>query len=89
MKMTLGAVARPGTSRANKTGSWRTSQRPLFNHKTCTACNLCVLYCPEGCVAGTSKTDYAADMDFCKGCGICADICPVHDIEMVPEDQGK
>jgi Pyruvate/2-oxoacid:ferredoxin oxidoreductase delta subunit len=24
-------------------------------------------------------------MDFCKGCGICAEECPVKDIEMVLE----
>ncbi|MGB2990160.1 MAG: 4Fe-4S binding protein [Candidatus Zixiibacteriota bacterium] len=24
-------------------------------------------------------------MDFCKGCGICAEECPVDDIEMVLE----
>ena len=26
------------------------------------------------------------DYDFCKGCGVCADICPKKDIEMVPEE---
>ncbi|MDP6510065.1 MAG: 4Fe-4S binding protein [Dehalococcoidia bacterium] len=25
-------------------------------------------------------------MKFCKGCGICATVCPVNDIEMVPEE---
>jgi Pyruvate/2-oxoacid:ferredoxin oxidoreductase delta subunit len=28
---------------------------------------------------------YAIDLDFCKGCGICAAECPCGAIEMVPE----
>ncbi len=89
MKMTLGAVARPGTSRAHKTGSWRTSQRPLYLHTKCTACNLCALSCPEGCIKGTGKNTYCPDFDYCKGCGICASVCAVHDIVMVPEEKGE
>ncbi|MDP2662235.1 MAG: pyruvate synthase, partial [Dehalococcoidia bacterium] len=68
MKMTLGAVAKPGTSRASKTGSWRTSRRPLFLHVNCNACDLCALLCPEGCVTGSGKNKYCPDFDYCKGC---------------------
>jgi len=25
------------------------------------------------------------DLDYCKGCGMCAAECPVKDIDMVPE----
>lgn len=80
-----GLVASPGTSPANKTGSWRTQGKPSFIHKTCTACDLCALLCPEGCLFGEGRNTYYADYDYCKGCGICAKICPVKDIEMVPE----
>lgn len=86
MKMTVGAVALPGTSRENKTGSWRTTQRPNFLHIRCTDCNLCALSCPEGCIYGKGKNTYYADFDYCKGCGICPTVCPVDDIEMVPEE---
>ncbi|UCC61373.1 MAG: 4Fe-4S binding protein, partial [Dehalococcoidia bacterium] len=28
---------------------------------------------------------YQNDEDFCKGCGVCARICPAKDIEMILE----
>ena len=86
MKITLGTVTHPGGSRVNKTGAWRTSVKPRFLHKSCIACDVCALSCPEGCIFGTGQKTYYADEDFCKGCGICANVCPVHDIEMIPEE---
>lgn len=79
-------VARPGTSRANKTGSWRIELKPKFLQKNCIGCNLCALVCPEGCIHGEGKNTYACDYNFCKGCGDCAQICPKGDIIMVKED---
>ncbi|MBD3232419.1 MAG: pyruvate synthase [candidate division Zixibacteria bacterium] len=78
-----GYVAEPGSSKANKTGSWRT-EKPVFLHDTCTDCRICVLVCPDGIIFGADSI-YDADFDFCKGCGICAAECPVDDIEMAPE----
>ena len=85
MKITVGMVARPSTSWANKTGSWRVGTRPRFLQDKCNACDLCALSCPEGCVFGEARNDYHADLDFCKGCGICAKVCPVKDVVMEPE----
>lgn len=75
--------AQPGSSKAYKTGSWRTLM-PVFKHKDCTDCRICVTVCPDACVSGKDKI-YNANMDFCKGCGICAYECPVNDIDMVLE----
>jgi pyruvate ferredoxin oxidoreductase delta subunit len=44
------------------------------------------MICPEGCVQGKEKNAFTVDYNFCKGCGLCADICPKQDIEMVPEE---
>ena len=81
-KPTLIAVG-PGSSKVNKTGSWRTMM-PVFKHDTCNDCRICVLVCPDACIFGEDHK-YNADMDFCKGCGICAYECPVDDIDMVLE----
>jgi len=80
-------IAKPGTSQKNKTGSWRTKSKPKFLQKNCIACRLCVLICPEGCIAGTEKNTFHCDYDYCKGCGNCAVICPKQDIKMVSEEK--
>ncbi|MCX5706162.1 MAG: 4Fe-4S binding protein [Candidatus Omnitrophica bacterium] len=79
-------TCKPGSSRNNKTGPWRTESRPKFLKKNCIACNMCLLICPESCISGEGKNTYDFDPDYCKGCGNCARICPKQDIEMVKED---
>ena len=79
-------IVKPGTSRNNKTGSWRIEVRPKFLRKNCIGCKICLLNCPEACITGEEKNAYEVDFDFCKGCGICAVMCPKDDIEMVKEE---
>ena len=95
-KLSIGCVAPPGESLANKTGAWRT-QRPVFKHVACIGCRACELVCPEGCVFENPEAKHMVeklkremadrdfDLDYCKGCGMCAAECPVKDIDMVPE----
>lgn len=78
-------TSKPGSSRSNKTGSWRTEVRPHFLKTNCIACRMCVFICPEGIISGETKNTFDCDLDYCKGCGNCAAICPKKDIEMVPE----
>jgi 2-oxoacid:acceptor oxidoreductase delta subunit (pyruvate/2-ketoisovalerate family) len=78
-------IAKPGSSSANKTGSWRTGLRPKFLRKNCIACRMCVLICPEGCITGKEKNTFDCDYAYCKGCGDCVAVCPKQDIVMVPE----
>ncbi len=71
----------PGSFVENKTGSWKVF-RPEYDREECTMCNFCWFYCPEGCIY--RKDDHMDfDMDYCKGCGICANECPVEAIRMV------
>jgi len=79
-----GLVARPGSSVENETGAWRTKV-PKFLMQTCTGCDLCALFCPEGIVYRVDKKIYSFDDTYCKGCGICAAECPVADIVMIED----
>jgi Pyruvate/2-oxoacid:ferredoxin oxidoreductase delta subunit len=45
-----------------------------FNCGTCTACDNCVLFCPEAAVLVDPYRKI--DMDYCKGCGVCVVECP-------------
>lgn len=83
------AIAEPGTSRKNKTGSWRTF-KPAIDKAKCIKCATCELYCPDSCITVTlPKGKQAAefDFDYCKGCGICAKVCPVKCITMKQEEE--
>ena len=79
-----GINVKPGSSKENKTGSLR-NYYPKFDHAKCIACGTCETYCPEGIIFGDKEHKYDADLDYCKGCGICANICPVKCIEMLLE----
>ncbi len=53
----------------------------------CFSCDNCYGVCPDNAVLKLNDPDepYAFDLDYCKGCGICAAECPCGAIEMVPE----
>lgn len=55
------------------TGSWRSS-RPVIDPEKCNLCLLCWIFCPEG-VIRQSTEGLSVDLDYCKGCGICASEC--------------
>ena len=67
-----------------KNAGWR-SVRPIVDTEKCIGCLQCYLYCPDGTVAEHSDGKICFDYDFCKGCGICAKICPIKAITMSPE----
>ncbi|MEW6443117.1 MAG: FAD-dependent oxidoreductase [bacterium] len=54
----------------------------------CTACSDCLIFCPDmSVVCRECPSDgFQVDLDYCKGCGICANECPRHFITMVEED---
>jgi 2-oxoacid:acceptor oxidoreductase delta subunit (pyruvate/2-ketoisovalerate family) len=80
-----GAVV-PAEAAQPHTGSWRTGVKPAVELSRCVDCLLCWLHCPDSAVLLDGTTFAGFDYDFCKGCEICAAVCPVDAIAMVPED---
>jgi NADPH-dependent glutamate synthase beta subunit-like oxidoreductase len=54
----------------------------------CFSCDNCYGVCPDNAVLkpGPDGAPYAFDLDYCKGCGMCAVECPCGAIEMIPEE---
>jgi len=83
-----GRIEEAGNSACYETGSWRTF-RPVRDESKCTHCLRCWIWCPDSAIKVKDGKIVGIDLDHCKGCGICAEVCPpkVHAIEMVEESQ--
>lgn len=82
----IGAVVSADPERErNKTGDWR-EQKPVYDETKCVNCLLCWVRCPDVAIVIENETMRGYNYDYCKGCGICAAICPTDAIEMVPDD---
>jgi 2-oxoacid:acceptor oxidoreductase delta subunit (pyruvate/2-ketoisovalerate family) len=83
--LTLAAVS-PKPSTGFLTGDWKTYM-PVCCFEKCVNCLTCVILCPEGAARWEpelKKVEF--NLDFCKGCGICANECPTKAIAMkLPE----
>jgi len=67
----------------------RTAQfeaRRCMSCGNCFECDNCYGVCPDNAVIKLGPGQrYQIDLDYCKGCGICASECPCGAIEMQPE----
>jgi pyruvate ferredoxin oxidoreductase delta subunit len=79
-----GRIIDAGNAVKYKTGDWRTF-RPIWDEKKCTHCMICWLTCPDSSIPAKDKKRMETDYDHCKGCGICAEVCPVKCIKMQSE----
>ncbi len=72
-----GNIIEAGNSESYNTGTWR-SYRPIHNPETCTNCLICWILCPDSSIIVKDGKMVGIDMLHCKGCGICANECPVN-----------
>ena len=85
-----GVVDRAGTAFDYETGSWR-SFRPVHDRDKCIDCLDCWFCCPDGAIIAEDEKFKEFDLMHCKGCGICAAVCPpkVGAITIRPESEFK
>jgi 2-oxoacid:acceptor oxidoreductase delta subunit (pyruvate/2-ketoisovalerate family) len=79
-----GIVVRDDAPR-NRTGGWRTGLKPEAELAKCVDCLLCWLHCPDAAILVEAGAFTGIDLEYCKGCEICAEMCPTGAIQMVAE----
>ena len=70
---------------------------PVFDHKTCVSCGLCIISCPVNCLdlddhngrIPPESYPFLKRPNDCIGCGNCENVCPVSAIKMVEPSRVK
>jgi 2-oxoacid:acceptor oxidoreductase delta subunit (pyruvate/2-ketoisovalerate family) len=84
-ELPLAGRVSPATAPQPRTGSWRTGVLPDVNRAACIDCLLCWLYCPDSAIVLDGTAFAGFDLEHCKGCELCAEVCPVDAITMIEE----
>ncbi len=81
-------IDKSSTSLSFKTGDWR-SNKPVWDEGKCIQCLMCWISCPDAAVIVKDGKMTGFNYDYCKGCGVCASVCPktAHAIEMIREEK--
>ncbi len=69
-------------------GTWR-MYKPVIDYSKCIKCLNCWFSCPDFAYEVNKQGQPVLREKNCKGCGICAEHCPVKCIEMVRDDHKK
>jgi pyruvate ferredoxin oxidoreductase delta subunit len=72
----------------NKTGAWR-SMRPVWSAEKCIHCLNCWIFCPDAAIMVNDGKMTGINYDYCKGCGICANVCPTKVQAITMEEERK
>lgn len=80
-----GIIPQAGNAEEYSVGGWR-NEHPVRDDECCIDCLFCWIYCPDEAVTvkDESVIGQPFSADHCKGCGICAEVCPKDCIKMVP-----
>ena len=60
-----------------------------INCGTCIACDRCLNFCPDYAITKSVDGKYSVDLDYCKGCGLCAEVCERSAILYGKDGQGN
>jgi pyruvate ferredoxin oxidoreductase delta subunit len=77
-------ISYPVKGATGKTGNWRVF-KPILDKSKCVKCLRCWIYCPEATIIRNKNDTIDIDYEYCKGCGICANVCKVKAIIMKRE----
>lgn len=77
-------ISYPKKGAQGKTGNWRVF-RPVLDKSKCVKCLQCWMFCPEATIIRNKDDTISIDYEYCKGCGICANVCKVKAITMERE----
>ena len=63
------------------TRTWKNCSLPArqcISCGSCIGCDRCYIFCPEIAVRPPEQLggEYSGDKEYCKGCGVCAAVCP-------------
>ena len=70
------------TDQINKKGY---SPAVMVDQDKCIDCMTCWIYCPDDCFLIENNKMVGFKLTHCKGCGICAKMCPKNAINMTEE----
>jgi len=79
-------ILSPGSTKNYKTGEWRTF-KPEIDQTKCIKCGQCWLNCPDAAIYKDKDGKFQVNYDYCKGCLICAKVCPVKCIAYKVEEK--
>ncbi len=79
-----GLIKEAGSAEKYHTAGWRTF-KPQRDKDKCIDCLMCWIYCPDCAIEVEDGKIKKIDYEHCKGCGICAKVCPVKCIDMVED----
>ena len=85
-ELPLGGIVHPEDAPRVRTGGWRTGVKPEVEMSACINCLLCWLYCPDSAIRLDGTAFAGFDYDVCKGCEMCAEVCPTDAIAMVADE---
>ncbi|MBC8277767.1 MAG: 4Fe-4S binding protein [FCB group bacterium] len=70
-----GHVLEAGCANEYETGTW-TTFKPVLDLDLCIQCLQCWVFCPDSAIEVEGEEITGFNLFHCKGCGICAEICP-------------